>query len=191
MEISDHDIVIKLQSCSGDSARLLSNKYYEVIVKIAINFGIHQSDSEEIGSDVLLKVVDNIHGFQWEHKNSLYAWIKSITIHLCIDFRKRKANEFRDNHIVSLKDIDRISTEVEIFSDQESEDLPESISSIPINQEKNFISELSEEDKICLLMRSDNHTYKEISEILNIDEQNLRKRMSRIKSKLNPTKTEA
>lgn len=191
MEISDHDIFVKFQSFSKDSPRLLFNKYYRVIVRIAINFGIHQSDSQEIGSDVLLKVVDNIHRFQWKHDNSLYAWIKSITINLCIDFRKRKENDFQYNQIVSLKDIDSISTGIEIYSDEEIDDLPESIISLPVDQEKDFILKLSENDKICLLMRSNNHTYTEISEILNIDEQNLRKRMSRIKSKMNLTKAKA
>ena len=191
MEISDHDIFKKLQSYSGDSIRLLSNKYYKVIVKIAINFGIHQSDSQEIGDDVLLKVVDNIHRFEWRHDNSLMAWIKSITKNLCVDFIKSKRNEFQLNNIVTKENIDDLSSTDEICLDQDIEDLPEIINSLSTNQEKGALIKISEEDRICLLMRSDNHTYKEISKILNVDEQNLRKRMSRIKSKLNIVKIEA
>lgn len=189
MEISDHDIVVKLQSFSKDSPRLLFNKYYRVIVRIAINFGIPQSDSQEIGNDVLLKVVDNIHRFEWRHDNSLMAWIKSITKNLCVDFIKSKRNEFQLNHIVTKENIDDLSITDEICLDQDIDDLPEIINSLSTNQEKGALLKISEEDRICLLMRSDNHTYKEISEILNVDVQNLRKRISRIKSKLNIAKT--
>jgi len=186
MDISDHDIYLKLASYSSDAPRLLTRKYYRYIVSVAMGLGIDQCDCEEIANDVLLKLIDNIHKYEWQHENSLKALVISITKNLCIDFIKSQKNQFykssftkNDTFYESL-DSDKIDEGLSLC------DLSDQINFISDAELKSALHRMNEEDRICLMMRAANHSYQEISLILKISEQNLRQRMSRVRKTLIP-----
>ena len=184
MDISDHDIFIKLQSYSSDGIRLLSKKYYRYIIKIAMSFDIHQSDCEEIADDVLLRVLSNIDNFVWKHKSSLKALIISITHNLCCDFIKNKSNEFKKINFTTCDDFNNHYNDEKSDIDIDFDDIAKQVQCIQNHEAIKVFQEMPEEDRICFMMRASNHKYPEISELLKINETNLRQRMSRIKKKL-------
>jgi RNA polymerase sigma factor (sigma-70 family) len=186
MDTNDHDIYLKLASYSSDAPRLLTRKYYRYIVSVAMGFGIGQCDCEEIANDVLLKLIDNIHKYEWQHENSLKALIISITKNRCIDFIKSQKNQFYKS-IFTKTDTFRESPDSDKTDQHLSScDLSDQIDSISDTELKSALQRMNEEDRICLVMRAANHSYQEISLILKISEQNLRQRMNRVRKTLTP-----
>lgn len=91
--IEDAIIVKELQNKTANGNKLLFEKYYGALKKYLINnYSIECDNAEDIISDTLLSVIDNIGQFSFKDENSFRNWVYQIAKNKLIDI-KRSAME--------------------------------------------------------------------------------------------------
>lgn len=140
-------------------------KYSHLIYKIAYQYTLNISYSEDIMHDVFVKLLLNKKMFLNETHEK--AWIIRVTINQC-------------KNIIKSKDFNSYS----LFDNEKSLELIESNVDSKIDIE-NAIKSLSKDERICILLYYyENYTTKEISNILKMNENTVKSHIKRAKSKL-------
>ncbi len=77
------------QACAGDRAAFEHGvgRYYDMIFRVAYRFTGHRQDAEDITQEVVIGLVDAIHGYKG--KSSFSTWLYRLVINRCHDHIRR------------------------------------------------------------------------------------------------------
>jgi len=135
----------------------LVNTYQSMVVNLCYNMTGSHEDAEDLAQDVFIKVWEKASKFRGE--SSLQTWIYRVAINTSLNFtRKRKFNTFFE----SIESI---------FESTGNQDNPQKrLESIEQeNQVQSAIQTLPENQRIALTLKTfKDHSYAEISEIMDI-----------------------
>jgi RNA polymerase sigma factor (sigma-70 family) len=107
----------RLQSrpCDAQAWNLFSERYGPRIRSWCLTWGLQDSDAEDVGQDVLVKLFAAMSKFQYDPARSFRAWLKTVTQHALSDF---VASRHKDPNQTAAP-IDMIAESVEAKTDLE------------------------------------------------------------------------
>jgi RNA polymerase sigma factor (sigma-70 family) len=148
---------------------ILDNK--KIIYKVCHLYCQNPEDREDLVQDIIIHLWNASGKYDSQYK--LSTWMYRIALNVAISFyrseRRRSQNiSPLEQHIINS--VELVYEAVESKSD--------------IQQLYQFISELDELNRALILLYLDNHSYREISDILGISETNVASKVNRIKKKL-------
>ena len=148
---------------------VLQNK--KIIYKICYSYCRNPEDRKDLAQEIIIQLWKSSGKYNKQYK--LSTWIYRVALNVAISFyrteNRRKVNTFHlDENIIEMVDSNYEHGE------------PES----NIKLLYHFINQLGKLNKALMLLYLDNHSYKEISEILGITETNVATKINRIKQNL-------
>ena len=136
----------------------LKNKLFRLALRITLN----REEAEDVVQDTLIRVWNTRD--KWQQLDNIEAYSLTIARNLSLDHIKRQ-----DNNNSSLED-----EEIE-RSDQNNTPSEQMIQKDKLNIVKRIIGELPEKQRSCMQLRDiEGKTYKEIADILNISEEQVK-----------------
>ncbi len=110
------DLILRLKKGQEWAVNTLVKKYQGMLLKIAYSITLDREESLEIVQDVFIKACQNISGFRQE--SSLGFWLRQITIHMCLNWKRKMIRRFRWSHkSIDSEDVDVLK---EIETDEQS-----------------------------------------------------------------------
>ena len=162
-----------------DNPKAFYDKYKSLVYNLALNYSANKEDAEEITQDVFITVFKKMSSFRNESK--IETWIFRVTINKSLDYLKAKKRFKRNfmNEAVSIDQMDQ--SEYSNFNHPgvllESKEKVQEIF--------RCINELSEDYKtVIILLKIENRTYNEVSEIMKISIKAVESLFNRAKKKL-------
>jgi len=155
------------------------DKHKTLVYNLALNYCGNKEDAEEITQDVFLTVFKKMSIFR--HESKIETWIYRVAINKSLDYLKAK-KRFKRNFINDGVFIDQVSqTEFSDFNHPgvllESKEKIQEIYSC--------INKLPEDYRtVIILLKIENRTYKEVSEIMKISIKAVESLFNRAKKKL-------
>lgn len=155
------------------------DKHKTLVYNLALNYCGNKEDAEEITQDVFITVFKKMSSFR--HESKIETWLYRVTINKSLDYLKAK-KRFKRNFINDGVSIDQVSqTEFSDFNHPgvllESKEKIQEIYSC--------INKLPEDYRtVIILLKIENRTYKEVSEIMKISIKAVESLFNRAKKKL-------
>ncbi len=148
---------------------VLNNK--KIIYKICYSYCRNPEDRKDLAQEIIIQLWKSSGKYNKQYK--LSTWIYRVALNVAISFyrneNRRKVNTFHlDENIIEMVDGN------DEFGELESN----------IKLLYHFINQLGKLNKALMLLYLDDHSYKEISEIIGITETNVATKISRIKQNL-------
>ncbi len=171
MNEQDIEIVNKCLSGDGDSFEKLVTKYKKKIYNIAYRYTGNSEDALDVTQEVFIKAYNSLK--QYDPKYKFSSWILKITTNYCLDLKKKKK-----------------LTTVELNIDLDNNETSTSAEDIYIHKENkeliaNSINSLPDEYKILIILfHNQNHSYQEISEMLQLPLTKVKNRLYRARNML-------
>lgn len=125
--------------------------------------------SEDVVHQAFIRILNNLDKIEGVDSKKTKAFVVVIVENIAIDFYRKRKNENR----VSFDEVDIYIGDEREENDLVLSDIEEAILKIPVNY-----------SSVLRLKYSQGYSNKEISEILNISEENVRQRISRGKKRL-------
>ena len=175
-----NDEMTILQAKKGDEAaiRKLFEEFRMQVFKMAFRYTNSYEDAEDILQETFIKAFKNIQSLQNVCMGSFTQWLKQICINVSLNHLRKLKNR-KKNQTYSISDLF-----VEPESKQKS---PEDIVSIQhlYQHIQNALQKLSAKQTIIFELRHSQYkNIKEISELMNCTESNVKAHLSRSKNKL-------
>lgn len=166
-----------LVSIVQDFAELISEKYKLLMMKLALQITGNKEDAEEAVQDALLSAHRNQHKITDINSSDARNYIYTITKNAALKIRNRQAKHLSNVTFSEVEGFITIEGDVNIDAFRDDYGFSEEVS--------NALKQLSNDDRdlICYFFGA-GYNYREISEVMGVDQQVLRKRMQRIKKKL-------
>jgi len=147
----------------------LINEHQGIIYKICQLYGAHTMDKDDLFQEIVIQLWKGYPKFRGDSKFS--TWMYRIALNTAItDFRKSKRQ-------VKTTDIDGLQLESAYRQYDPAEE--EKLALL-----KEAIRSLPEIERAIVMLYLEDRSYEEMEEILGINQNNLRVKMSRIKEKL-------
>lgn len=170
--LSDEELVVELQrSMDADRFGLLYDRYVTKVYQKCIGMTRDKDLAHDLTHDIFLKAFVNLAKF--DHRSKFGTWIYSITYNYCLD-HLRKAQRQRS------KNVDEEMIPADIAEDTYESEL------LNIRSERidEVLAEMDPTDRTMLLMKyQEDHSVKEISELLNIGESAVKMRVLRARER--------
>ncbi len=160
---------------------ILIKKYEKLVFNTSFKLVQNFNDAEDICQEVFLKVYHSIH--QLRSENDLSGWLFRITYNKSLSFLRKKnpakANSINNidknflNESMNSSFIDKNTPAHTLEQKEAAEELFKAIENLPEMQKKAF-----------LLHKFEDHSYKEICEILNLTQASVESLIYRAKANL-------
>ena len=166
-----------LVSVVKDFAELISDKYKAMMMKLSLQITGNKEDAEEAVQDALLSVHRNQRKITDIDSADARNYIYTVTKNAALKIRRKQSKHDSDVTFSDVEGFINIEGQPDINAFRDEYGFSEEVS--------NALRQLSNEDRdlICYYYGA-GYSYKEISVLMGISPQNLRKRMERVKSKL-------
>lgn len=166
-----------LISVVTDFAEIVSNKYKSLMMKIAFQITGNVEDAEEAFQNALFSIHRNQHKINNVESDKARNYIYTVTKNAALKIRKQQSKFDNDVTFSDYEGLIGIEGQVDVDAFRDEYGFSEDVS--------NALKELSNDDRdlICYYYGA-GYTYKEISELMDVDTRTLRKRMERIRAKL-------
>jgi len=155
-----------MNKLTSDEFEKKYNKYFQTLLRIAYNYTLNVSDSEDITQDVFMKYIKANKSFDnEEHEKN---WLIRVTINQSIDYLKHKNKNcllISDEYFKNLPD--------NSDDDTKNEDLIVYVNMLNFKYRT-----------VIILFYYDKYSIKEISNILRISENSVKVRLNRARVKL-------
>ncbi|MCM8569175.1 RNA polymerase sigma factor [Gramella jeungdoensis] len=171
---TDQQLIDKI--LSGDSSAFgeLVDRYQNFVFTIAIRMLKVTEEAEEVAQDSFIKAFDSLSGFRGEAKFS--TWLYRIVYHKALDRIKKNKREQTYEIIEEITDdsLDHIENGLEyMLSEERSQVINNCIKMLP-----------EEEAAIISLYYFEEQSVKEIAEVTNLTEDNIKIKLYRSRKKL-------
>ena len=153
---------------SSDFYTLRILPYAGIIIKMCRAYTNSQEDFEDYYQEVCLQIWRSHDNFQEASEWS--TWIYKISLNVCLTLLKKKKNN--KQHFASDYLPPELVEDSHAFEDEE------------LNQLYNAIRQLSEIDRGVIMLYLEEKSYKEISDIIGTNANNIGVRIKRIKARL-------
>ncbi|HCW03547.1 MAG TPA: hypothetical protein DGK91_02785 [Clostridium sp.] len=169
----DEDIRLVKEVLNGnlDSFNILVNKYELNIIKFVYNMIRDKEASEDIAQEVFITIYNKLYMYNPNYKFS--NWVLQIARNKCIDYIRKYKRVYESN----LEDVKEIRS---------NEISPEQFAEFNETKEmvQNYINSLSPLDRQLVLLRyTQELTFYDIGEILNMSESAVKRRYYKIRDK--------
>jgi RNA polymerase sigma factor (sigma-70 family) len=156
----------------------LYQQYVKLVYNLALQYCQNTQDAEEITQDVFLKVHQKLSTFK--HDSNVKTWIYRIAINTSLDFIKSK-NSLKRGMYKTANQTDDIPMAYQNFNHPGVElEQKESIQKI-----FSAINQLNENQKtVIILLKIEQHSTKEVADILNLSPKAVESLFQRAKSNL-------
>jgi len=168
--MDDKKLIQNYLSWDEESLEILLDKHLQSIFSSCYRVCLDETDANDITQNVLLKIIKNINKFNFN--SEFKTWYYRISYNESITFMKKK------KWYTDIEEVQNIIT----TEDNSSKDIDNSILKDDITIEINKLNLLDR--NIILYFYYDDLKIKEISEILEINENTVKTRLSRTKKKL-------
>lgn len=175
MEPFNDQLYIKL-ILEGDTNAFsaLVSRYKDFVFTLSLRMLHNREEAEEVSQDTFIKVFRSLNSFKKESKFS--TWLYKITYNTCLDRVKKQK---KDRSVVELNE----------FTGHEARSLLNVLETIEENERKQMIQDclnllLPEESFLITLYYFNENSLKEISQIIKMNENNLKIKLFRIRKKL-------
>ncbi len=169
----DEDLKLIKEILNGniDSFNILVNKYELYILKFVYNMIRDREAAEDITQEVFITVYNKLYMYNSKYKFS--NWILQIARNKCIDYIRKYKRVYEAN----LEDVkDLVSKEP---SPEQSMEFKETKAIV-----ENYIESLNEIDKQIIILRyTDELTFLDIAEVLNMSESAVKRRYYKARDK--------
>jgi len=142
--------------------------YAPIIIKICRAYSNTQEDFEDYYQEVCLQIWKSNDNFREQSEWS--TWIYRISLNVCLTLLRK--NKKDSKHVNSDFLPNEVTEDSHAFADES------------LNQLYDAIRQLSEIDRAVILLYLEEKSYKEISEIIGVNANNIGVRISRIKDRL-------
>ena len=157
-------------SATEEKFRLLIDQHKGIIYKVSSSYCRNAEDRKDLVQEIIIQLWISFGKYDSRYKWS--TWIYRIALNVSIAFYRK---EKRRRHSISpLSD-----NLLDVIKDKEQERLEADIALL-----YEFIDRLKKLDKALMILYLDNHSYREIADILGITETNVATKLNRIKKKL-------
>ena len=151
--------------------RIIFDQYYSLVYKIAYRFCSDENAAKDIVQETFIRAFKYIDSYESREDSSIEGWLVTIAKNEAIKFIKKMANNQ-----------EQVEEEIEKVTISEDFIEKEVITNIMIDSIKDVVNELPGKYKYVFLLRYVNdYSYKEIGDILDINENTARQRASRAK----------
>lgn len=153
---------------------VLVDRYKDFVFTLSLKMLRNSNEAEESAQDTFIKVFRSLNSFKKESKFS--TWLYKITFNNCLDrIKKQKRN--------------RPIAELNEYTEQEAKSLMSVLESIEETERKKMIQDClnllqPEENFLITLYYFNENSLKEISQIMEINENNLKIKLFRARKKL-------
>lgn len=170
----DQEIIDKVLKGQTNAFSELVDSYKDLVFTLALRLMKDRNLADEVSQSTFIKIYKNLNSFKGQSKFS--SWVYRITYNTCLDeLRKRKnkykfveINEFTEHELVSMENV---------LDNMQKEELSETI--------KRSLDELPGEMAFLItLYYFEDHSVKDIAEILNIKANNAKVKLHRARLKL-------
>jgi RNA polymerase sigma-70 factor (ECF subfamily) len=107
MKLEDETLLIERAKEDPEALRVVFDHYFPRLYSYVSYRVGHKQDTEDLVSDIFLRVVDKIRDFEWQREGSFGAWIFSIARNLVIDFYRKNQ---RRGDLLSFEKLTKIRT---------------------------------------------------------------------------------
>lgn len=169
--LTDADLIKECKKYNPAAQKALYYRYAPVMKGLCIRYTNNGEDAKDILQEGFIKVFSNINSYSGT--GSIEGWIKRIIVNTAISYyRKNSKHHFED--ITTIKDniTEDEESELELYNITQ-EDLINSLSILPMGFRYVFN-----------LFYIENHSHKDIANILSIDEKTSRTRLYRARKML-------
>jgi len=94
--IAEQDLVERLKKKQKQAFNHLVSSYQERLFRLAYGITLDREESLEIVQDVFISVFHHIQTFRQE--STLATWLRKITLHHCLNWKRKWKRRFRWNH---------------------------------------------------------------------------------------------
>ena len=169
--MNDFSLIQKIKEGDRSSWNMLIDKYSKSVYNIALNFCRNPEDASDITQDIFIKIFKNIN--RVDEKFNFTSWILKVSKNHCIDYwRKNKKNQ----PMIEYSD--------KTFGEENS---PEKkyLKDNDIMNLRKMLSKLKPDTRMLIILRDiRGHSYKEISEIMDVPEGTVKSGINRARLKL-------
>ena len=170
----DQQYIDKVLQGDTNSFANLVDKYKDLVYSLVIKMTKNREEAEEISQDTFIKAFQNLEKFKGESKFS--TWLYKIAYRTCLDTLKKNKNH-RSNYDFNEITLNQIKSTDSILNDLERKDRA--------NVMKDCLDKLpSEERSILWMFYFDELSLKEIIEVTNLSEANLKVKLHRARKRL-------
>jgi RNA polymerase sigma-70 factor (ECF subfamily) len=160
----------------GETAAFASlvEKHKDMVFTIIVKIVKRPEDAEEIAQDVFLKVFEKLDGFRGESKFS--TWLYRIAYNAAISKTRQRRLEVQalDDFTINNYSLDEVKEELETLSPEEQQSIL-----------KSALEELSDDDYLIVkLFYLEELPVKDISQITELSQANVKVKLHRIRKKL-------
>ncbi len=94
--VDDKELLKGLKEGREWAFRILVRQYQERLFRLSYGITLDREESLDIVQDVFVSVVKNIENFRGD--TGLYTWLRSVTINICLNWKRKWARRFRWKH---------------------------------------------------------------------------------------------
>lgn len=154
MHLTDEEIIQECLSGRKEAYRWLYDKYASTMLSVCVRYAHNPSDAEDILQEGFMRVFDYLH--QYKKQGSFEGWIKRIMTNTTLAHYRTKSPL---HTYIEIETIEHSTTDHNVISDLETEELMKMINALPSGCKKVFN-----------MFVIDGYLHKEIAEALGISE---------------------
>ena len=170
---NDQIIIDKILKGNKNAFAELVNLYKDLVFSLAIKMTKNREEAEEVSQDTFIKAYKNLSKFKGDAKFS--TWLYKITYHACLDRFKKNANLYKtdsiDNNVIHIQSVDDTLQGIE--RKERAAIMEECLMQLP-----------EEERTILWFFYYKELSLKEIIEITNFSEANIKVKLHRARKRL-------
>lgn len=168
--MGDKKLIEQYLQWNQNSLQELLEKHLQKLYSACYRVCLNETDAQDIAQEVIIKIIKNLKKFQFQSDFS--TWYFRIAYNESINFLKKKKIIFDiDDETYEIASDENIEKEIE--TRLSNEEITQQINSLPLI-----------ERNIILYFYYDNLKIKEISHILQLNENTVKTKLSRAKMKL-------
>jgi RNA polymerase sigma-70 factor, ECF subfamily len=173
VNITEKDLVERLKKKQKWAFDHLVSSYQGRLFKLAYGITLSREDSLEVVQDVFISVYHHIQTFRQD--SSLSTWMRKITIHQCLNWKRKWKRRFKWNHQSIEDEIDferykentNINDPEILFNEKQME-----------NSLMNAIRNLPEKNRLVFVLNAiEGLSYEEIAQTLKINKTTVSSRL--------------
>ncbi len=163
----DSSLIQSILDGNIDSFNILVNKYEVIVLRFVYNMIKNKEAAEDITQEVFITVYNKLYLYDKTHKFS--NWLLQVSKNKCIDYIRKYKRVYESN----IEDIPNITSRE--MSPEQSAEFKETKENVEA-----YLNSLNEVDRQILIIRySQNLTFHDISQILEMTESNVKRRYYR------------
>lgn len=148
----------------------LFERHRRIIFKVANTYCRHDEDRRDLAQEISVQLWRAFPGY--DPQRSFSTWMYRVALNVAISFARRAGQ--RERRMVTLDD-----STAEPIDDRATHEVDERVHAL-----QRIIDSLGDLDRALMLLYLEDHSYREIAEVLGISETNVATKINRLKQRI-------